>query len=827
MPKHWWLENNEEPTDASEETSYSEYEDHSNEHPPKRRRIKRWQAIAGSALLLGIACIIWLWIAVERGMPTLNQIENPHPELATQLISSDGERIDEYYLKNRTTVSLRQVPHSVIDALISTEDRDFYHHWGINFWGIIRAAISDVAALSPRQGASTITQQLARNLYLTQQKSMMRKLREMASAIEIERMHTKNEILEMYLNVAYFGRGAYGIESASQMYFGKDVNQLTVPEAAYLIGILKGPENYDPEDNYDRAVARRNIVLDNMVETHDLSPDQAAEYKSEPIRVQPMKPYHGVAPQFVEMVRQQLQQLPELAGYDLYRDGLVVYTTLNAQMQRAANRAVQEHIADYQKNVVDKRWNWDAHKTLLDSLITKAIHQNLEYRIANRANRPQIAAQLRTHKQFVDSVKREATRIQCGLVCIDQATGQILSMVGSSNPDQARYGLNHATQIERQPGSAFKPILYASCFEHGATPETMVSNEPVSIPDGDKIWSPGNFEGESVGGDRSIREALQYSVNLCAVHAILSLTSPGDVVKMAHRLGVRSTIPAYPSIALGSAEVTPLELTSAYSTFANEGVRATPYAILRVEDANGKVLYQAHPEYESVLEPRICHMMTSCLSDVVNAGTATRIRSVGFHFPAAGKTGTTQDFADAWFIGYTPQYTAGVWVGFDDKRVSFTGADGQGGRAAAPIWGLFMKYVYDELHPPLEYFTMSYSNVASPQFPGMDSSQNRVDSNSVDTSRPSIEINPLPNSPSRFPQPGAPLPAQPLPTPNGPVGENEDTSSSVQVGPKRPINFPSGPWSNSRITQDTGTARQLRSIHNDSGANSAGVGRQH
>ncbi len=824
MPKHWWLEKDEEPANPPDESGYSENEvpeynadddNDSSQSSRKRWRVKRWQTIAGSFLLVGIGLVVWIWIAVGRGMPTLDQIENPHPELATQLISADGERLDQYYIKNRTSVELRNVPQSVIDALISTEDRDFYHHWGINLWGIIRAAISDVATLSPRQGASTITQQLARNLYLTQQKSVMRKLREMASAIQIERMHTKNEILDMYLNVAYFGRGAYGIEAATQMYFGKDVGQLNVPEAAYLIGILKGPENYDPEDNYDRAVARRNIVLDNMVETKDLSPEQADEYKSEPIRVQPMKPYHGIAPQFVEMIREQLEHLPALAGYDLYRDGLVVYTTLNAQMQRAANHAVQEHISDYQKNVVDKRWNWDTHKGLLDSLITKAIHQNLAYRMAARGDRRQIAAQLRGSKPFTDSVKRAATRIQCGFVCIDQATGQILAMVGSSDPDQARYGLNHVTQIERQPGSAFKPILYASAFEHGATPETMVSNEPVSIPDGNKIWSPGNFEGESEGGDRSIRQALQYSVNLCAVHAILELTTPADVVKMAHRLGIRSTIPAYPSIALGSAEVTPLELTSAYSTFANEGVRATPYAILRVEDANGKVLYQAHPEYESVLEPRICHMMTSALSDVVNAGTATRIRSVGFHFPAAGKTGTTQDYADAWFVGYTPQYTAGVWVGFDDKRVCFTGADGQGGRAAAPIWGIFMKNVYDELHPPLEYFTMSYANVASPSFPGQ---QNPSDSGSMDTSRPAIEINPLPNANTRFPNPGAPPPAEPLPAPKGPIGEIGDSAPMEDI--RSMMSATKG-----KLASDTGSERLLRFIHKNQDSSTAGEGK--
>ena len=740
MPKHWWLDHSEDGAPDEHSSGESHFVLYV-EKPNWWQRIKLWQKVTGAGVLLAAGIFIWLWIAIGRGMPTLDQLENPHPELATQLISSDGERLDQYYIKNRTTARLKDVPRDVIYALISTEDRDFYSHWGINLWGNIRAAWMDLITFSPRQGASTITQQLARNLYLTQTKNAMRKLREMASAVQIERSHTKNEILEMYLNVAYFGRGAYGIEAASQMYFGKDVGQLTTVEGAYLIGILKGPENYDPDENYDRAMARRNTVLQNMVETKYLSIDQANACKAEPIKVQPMKGYTGIAPHFVEMIRRELTRMPELQGYDLYRDGLIVYTTLNATMQRAANRAVEEHIADYQKNVVNKRWNWDAHKGLFDSLVTKAVHSNPLYRIAQVDNKSRVEAQLRSNKDFIDSVKHVAIRMQCGFVCLDQTTGQILAMVGSSNFKEARYGLNHVTQIERQPGSAFKPIIYAACFERGASPETEVSNEPISIPDGNHIWSPGNFEGEAPGGIRTIRTALQYSINLCAVHAILEITSVQDVVKMAKRLGIKSNVPPYPSIALGTAEVNPMEITSAYSTFANEGVRATPYAILRVENRNGKVIYRAHPELDNVLEPRICHEMTSALSDVVNAGTGSRIRSLGFHFPAAGKTGTTQNYADAWFVGYTPEYTAGVWVGFDDKRITFTGADGQGGRAAAPIWGLFMKYTYDALRPKMQYFTTSYDNIASPDFPGVD---HTTDSNFIDSNAPRIELKPQP-----------------------------------------------------------------------------------
>ena len=690
-----------------------------------------------------------LTIATLKGVPTLDQLENPHPELATRIISSDGEPIDQFYIKNRTTVKLREVPKAMIDALIATEDRDFYDHWGMNIWRSFKAIWTDVITLSPKQGASTITQQLARNLYLSQEKSVLRKLREAVSAIQIERTHTKNEILEMYLNVCYLGRGAYGVAVASQIYFGKDVSKLTPSQCAFLIGVLKGPENYDPEDNYDRAINRRNTVVDNMVNAGFLDKAKAEKIKQDPIKVMASKSYQGIAPHFVEMVRQELSKKPELAGYDLYRDGLVVYTTLNAVMQRAANRAVDEHVAEYQKNIVDKRWNWNLHKPLLDSLVAHAARQNPSVKnIENSAERSKLEKKLRSDLKFIDSVKKGETRLQASFLCLDPKTGQILAMVGSANYREHRYGLNHATQIVRQPGSSFKPFVYASCFEKGYTPESIVSNEAIEMQDGDKIWRPGNM-GEAVGGAYPIRTALQHSINLCAIHALLDLTNAQDVVKMAKRMGIKSNVPAVPSIALGTAEVSPLELTSAYSVFANDGIKTNPYGILRVEDRNGKVLYKSHPEFEFVFEPKIAQMMTICLKAVVEGGTATSIHR-WFNYPAAGKTGTTQNYADAWFIGYTPLYAAGAWVGFDDKRITFTSADGQGGRAAAPIWGRFMKYSYDVLKPKITNFNTNWNGASARA-----DSTKVSDSGAINTPIPSVnpqipENNPTPsNSPPK------------------------------------------------------------------------------
>jgi penicillin-binding protein 1A len=665
-------------------------------------------------LLIALAAIVaflaFLWWDISRGLPSTEELETPHPEIATRIISTDGEPIDQFFIKNRTNIHLRNVPPFLIKALIATEDRNFYHHWGIDLWGNLRAIVTDIFSLHAKEGASTITQQLARNLYLNQDKTVIRKLREAITAVQIERTHTKNEILEMYLNVTYFGRGTYGIEAASQAYFGKDVNKLTPAQCAYLVGILKGPENYDPDDDYDNAINRRNTVIDNTVNAGFITEAEAIKIKKDALKVKPYVGYQGIAPHFAEMVRQQLQKMPELHGYDIYRDGLVVYTTLNATMQRAANRAVLEHIADYQKNVVNKGWNWARHKGVLDSALMKAVRNTLDYRSASsNEERIKIAHKLYADKDFVDSVKDEELLLQAGLVCIDQSTGEILAMVGASNYKDVRYGLNHVTQIVRQTGSSFKPIVYASVFEHGATPESSVSNEPITIG----TWSPQNFSGEAEGGTVPIRYAIQQSLNLSAVHAIMDLTSVGDVVKMAGRLGIRSTIPPYPSIALGTAEVSPLDLTSAYSVFANEGVRATPYAIIRVEDRNGKILYQQKPQLDNVLDPKICHEITSALEDVVQHGTATRILNY-FRYPAAGKTGTTQNYADAWFVGYTPEYTAGVWVGFDDNRITFNSSNGQGGRAAAPIWGMFMKYTYDALRPKIEYFNTNYPGAPVP-----------------------------------------------------------------------------------------------------------------
>lgn len=651
--------------------------------------------------VLGFAVVlVGLSIFTVGGLPSIEQLENPKPELATRVYSIDAELIDQYYIKNRTSIRYDSLPKPLIDALIATEDRNFYSHWGVSITGIVRAIIVDVFTLSKRQGASTITQQLARNLYLSQEQTLIRKIREAITAVQIERTFTKKEILELYFNVAYFGRGTYGVQAASMTYFGKGATKLTLPECALLVGMLKSPPRYDPDTHGDRARNRRNTVLANMLDAGFISREECEEAKKTSVISTAAEDIHstGIAPHFIEWLRQQLLNIPALERYDLYRDGLVVYTTLDARMQRDANKAVEDHLKELQPQF-DKRWQWvgGGREAWAKKLVEQSAKSSpLVARCTTDVLKKKMIATLKESKPFRDSILKLAQRIEVGFVAIDPSTGEIRAMVGGSNFRQFRYGLNHVTQIQRQPGSAFKPFTYASAILHGYSPDTRVAATPFTytMPDG-QVWTPQNTEEEKFADTISLRTALQFSVNVVAARVITQLTTPHDVARLAHEMGIHSMLPEYPSISLGSAEVTPLELTAAYGTFCNGGISTEPYGILRVEDATGKVLYRGKAMYHDGLNPQTAHTMTQMMQAVVDGGTASGIRKF-YAGPAAGKTGTTQDFADAWFVGYTPELCAGVWVGFDDRRITFGGWYGQGGKAAAPIWGRFMRGVYAE-----------------------------------------------------------------------------------------------------------------------------------
>ncbi len=661
---------------------------------------------AAVALLFAIYTIF-----LVSGLPSLEQLENPRPELATKVYSIDGEVLDQFFIKNRTRVTLDQVQDHLIKALIATEDIDFYNHWGVDVPRFMRAMITNIIRFRAA-GASTITQQLARNLYELkgERESIIdkinRKLREFVTAVQIESNYTKEEILETYLNVVYYGRSCYGIASASRTYFGKSPSELTVHESATLVGLLRGPANYDPFIYPERAKARRNVVLGQMVKYGYLTEEAGEAAKLEELHLLSGEEISrsGIAPHFVEYVRQKLLQKSEKYGFDIYREGLSVYTTLDSRMQRHANKAVEDHLSEYQK-LFDEQWDWKGYPDVLERSVAQAIRTGDEYRKAPLAHRDSLFGALSKNPVYIDSVKKTAQRIEVGFVAIDHRNGNILALVGGSTFKDFKYGLNHVTQIRRQAGSSFKPFVYTVAIDNGYPPSFELLNQPVTIIMADgKRWAPENAD-KGFGGRNTIREGIQNSINLLAVRAIMEIAPVKQVVEYAHRMGIKSRLPPYESLALGSGDVQPLELTAAFGVFANEGVYVEPISILKIEDKDGNVIEENRPLRREVLSKPTAYIMTTMLEDVVGSGTGIRVRNF-FHLPAAGKTGTTQEFADAWFIGYTPQITAGVWVGFDNKSVHFTNWDGQGGRAAAPLWGRFMQKVYDDpsIGLPLQYF---------------------------------------------------------------------------------------------------------------------------
>ena len=659
------------------------------------------------SIFLSVIGVLFLALVIYilSGLPSLEELENPSPQLASKVFTSDGELLGQFFIENRIETDIDSLPPFLVEALIATEDRDFYDHWGVNLSRFVKAMFKNVFTFS-REGASTITQQLAKNLYELKSSNentfdtVIRKIREWITAIQIEKNYTKKEILELYLNVSYFGRSAYGIESASEVYFDKKANDLTLPEAALFIALLKSPEHYDPIRKVENALARRNLVMHNMVVTGKLSESEYDKLKLQPITLASERIGGLVteAPHFMEYVRQQLTAISDKYGYDLYRDGLNIYTSIDMRMQKIANKVVAKHLAEYQV-IFNKNWNWNKNQDVLTVLLDKAIKDNPQYRTAsNRDEKARIYNKLKYNQEFVDSVKKTESTIQAGFVVIDPITGQVKAMVGGENQYFGR-GLNHVTGIRRQPGSSFKPLVYTVAIDNGYSPAYTLLNQKFNY----NGWSPENSDNE-YGGYITLREALAYSINVVAGRLTIGeIAPPSQVLKYAMRLGINSQLNPYPSIALGTSEVSPIELTSAYGTIANNGVHVEPISVLRIEDRNGILIDEFAPQHTEAVSPQTSAVIINMLQDVVNYGTGAGVRRY-FQYPAAGKTGTTQNYSDAWFVGFTPQLVAGVWVGFDDHRVKFTNWYGQGARAALPIWAMFMEDSYKELNIPLKYF---------------------------------------------------------------------------------------------------------------------------
>ncbi len=652
--------------------------------------------------LSGLGTIIYL----SQTLPSLEQLENPKPELATTVYSADGKLLSKYFLKNRTSVPLDSVSQHVIDALIATEDADFYDHWGFNSRRFVIAMIENVVTMRKQwHGASTITQQLARNLYLTLDRTVTRKIRELLTAIQIERRYTKNEILWLYLNTVYFGNGAWGIEAAAWTYFNKPSIQLTPDESALMISLLKSPRDYDPIKNPKNAKSRRDLILRLMAKANFISDQQAAAYAEKEITLDfTSVTDKGEAPYFIEYLRRKLKVESEKYGFDIYKDGLTIYTTLDTRMQAHAEKSVEEHLPWIQEQFDEEwRWPWKIRNAIIRE--TPRFKQMRKDGVTEK----NALKTLKADKEWLDQILYEKSRVEVGFVAIEPSTGHIKAWVGGKDykPEDYRYQFDHVWQAKRQPGSTFKPFVYTAAIDEGIPSNHQLLNQPLVIKTKERVWTPENSDKAS-GGMTTLRDALRNSLNQVTIRLVNESVTPSKIIEYARRMGIKAPLDENFSIALGTSAITPLELCSAYGTFANNGVHVEPISILRIEDKFGQPIVEYKPEKNKAIDPSTNYVMVSMLKSVVNAGTgiATRKR-YKFYEEAGGKTGTTQNNKDAWFAGFTPQMAAVCWTGFDDERITYTSMKyGQGARASLPIWARYMKYCYDdpELNLKSRYF---------------------------------------------------------------------------------------------------------------------------
>lgn len=713
--------------------------DRFSERPP-RRRPRRWlrRLLLALALLTVLAAAAGgtLWY-VSLDLPALDSLQEYQPSLVSRVYSDDGQVIGQFYVERRILTPLADIPQDLVNAVIAVEDARFFEHPGLDVIGIVRAFWTNLRRGGKVEGASTITQQLARSLFLSPERTYGRKARELILAYQMELILTKAQILEMYLNQIYFGQGAYGVAAAAQTYFGKNLADLTLPEAAFLAGLPKSPNNYSPYKNLERAKKRQEHVLARMEEARFITPEQREQAAAVALAFR-HPGSEQVAPYFVEYVRQYL--VAQYGEAMVYKGGLEVFTTLNVPMQRAAEAALRKHL-----HQLDKRQGWRGPlgrrdpatlaaaalpaaglpapalkpgdllrgvvvKIGKDHVLVQAgatvgrlsfddmawARRRLKGRdvkdVVTVANVKQL---LKPGDEIEVSVKKvegdtvhwlldQTPIVEGGLLALDPRTGSIRAMVGGYDFGRSEY--NRTVLAHRQPGSAFKPIIYATAINEGLSPATVVVDAPVVYEqeDPEKTWKPENYE-KKFFGPISLREALIHSRNLATVR-LLERIGVRKVVEFAQTLGIMSPLNQDLSLALGSSSVTLMELTSAYGVFANQGLRLEPYAVARVQSSAGEVLEQTLFEPRQVISRETAYLITNMLEDVIQRGTGQLAKSIDR--PVAGKTGTTNDYTDAWFMGYTPNLVAGVWVGFDDLRT--LGETESGAHAALPLWVDFM-----------------------------------------------------------------------------------------------------------------------------------------
>lgn len=606
---------------------------------------------------LAVFAVLKTYSVYKKDLPSLAQLRNIEPSLSTKIYSFDGELLQEFFSERRIYVPLKNMPPYLLDALLATEDRKFYSHWGVNIYSLARASFVALVNMKKIRATSTITQQLARVLFLTPERTIARKIKEILTAIKIERNYSKDEILEMYLNQCYFGKGTYGVEAAAQMYFNKNVDKLNLSECTLLIGLLKSPGRYSPVNHPRLALNRRNLVLNSLKNFGKLTKGQCDSLKALPLEINLNIGISNHAPYFAEMVRQYL--LEKYGEKILYSGGLSVHTTLKANLQNEAEKILTTQLDTLQKKIEN----------------THGIDEE-DYTIV--------------YEDSLSNEIREYKKIQGALVALDNETGDIIAMVGGRDFKESEF--NRAVQALRQPGSAFKPFVFTAAIENGYTPVDIIYDTPIILIGGDgKEWRPENFD-HTFRGPMTLREALRVSRNLISIK-LLQKIGPQQAVFYGSKMGIKTPLLPVPSLAIGTSEVTLLQITNAYSVFPNHGIRVEPRFILKVVDRYGNLLEETTtPKKEEILSAQTSYIITTMLQTVIDFGTGRGVRLWGFKRTAGGKTGTSDECMDNWFIGFTPQITSSVWIGFDDKTK--IGENSTGAVTALPVWTEFMKFAH-------------------------------------------------------------------------------------------------------------------------------------
>ena len=684
--------------------------------------ISHYTKLFWKVIIYGILTFVLLIASVGFGLfgelPSFRDLENPKSNLATEVISSDGNILGTYFIQNRSNAKYKDLSPNLVNALIATEDVRFYKHSGVDLKGTF--AIIFYSAIGKKRGSSTITQQLAKNLFPRKKQNIFNigiiKLKEWLTAIKIERNYTKEEIITMYFNTVDFGSNSYGIKAASKTYFSKTPNKLSIDESALLVGILKGTTVFSPIKNPERAIKRRNVVLEQMEKYGFISEAELIENNSKELNLQFQSPDHnqGSATYFREYVRQEVaawckeNKKADGETYDIYRDGLKIYTTIDSRMQAYAEAAVKEHLTYLQAEFY-KHWKgktpWGENTDIISTSMRRSDrYQQLKEEGIAESEIKKIfdtpikmtlfswAGDIDTTLSPIDSIKYYKWYLRSSFMSMDPHNGAIKAWVGGPNYEYFKY--DQVKMGKRQVGSTFKPFVYTVAMDNGWSPCYEAPNLPIVFEDFDN-WSPKNSDGKQ-GGMMTLRNGLANSVNLITAY-MMKQVGPQAVVNVAKKMGITSDIPAYPSICLGTADVSLYEMVGAYSTYANKGVWTEPVYISRIEDKNGNVLYEKIPRKVDALSEQTAYLMLFMLRGVIDKGTGLRLRGPRYRFtnPIAGKTGTTQENSDGWFIGITPDLVSGVWTGAEDRSVHFRSTNlGEGANTALPIWALYMKKVY-------------------------------------------------------------------------------------------------------------------------------------